>query len=69
MTVKDVWQVSPQAYVFLRKIDGEVHRDPVPYAGGEKYSDYFVHRIVPSMYPMHKLVLALDVDSTFEQEV
>ena len=66
MTVKDVWQVSPQAYVFLRKIDGETHDNPVPYVGGMKYSGYYVHRIVPTSYPMYKFVLELDVDSTEE---
>ena len=66
MTVKDVWQVSPQAYVFLRTIDGEKHDKPIAYVGAGRFSDFFVHRIVPTTYPMFRHVLELDIDSCEE---
>ena len=61
MTVKQLWDVSPQCFTMIKSVNGEFLDHVQDYHGSGEYSDYKVVRIVATKYPMYAHVLELDI--------
>ena len=55
MTVRDVWKVAPQSFVFIRGRDGRVKE----YCGSGDLGDREVDRMKAVKYPMYDSVIEI----------
>lgn len=64
MTVKDLWKVSPQSFVFIK----DERTEKVKEYKGEKYGETLeIERVTPTSYPMYQKVLEVIVKSSREK--
>ena len=61
MTVKQLWDVSPECFTFIKCVNGDFLDRVIEYHGNGEYSDYKVSRIVAESYPMYAHVLEIDI--------
>lgn len=62
MTVKELYNVSPWAFIFIVQRDQENGIKMCwEYKGGKLYSDREVKRINATSYPMYKSVLEVEI--------
>lgn len=53
MTLRELWLVSPQCFIFIRRGESCVEE----YKGGREESDAQIERVLATSYPMFKNVL------------
>ena len=58
MTLKDLWRISPQNFIFIRNADGKV----TEYAGGKDNADRIVKDILCTSYPNYRHVLEVKIE-------
>lgn len=63
MTVKELWSVAPQSFVFIAEVDGQPTATMTEYCGGKKYADSRVIDVRATAYPMHKSVLEIKIET------
>ena len=60
MKLKDLYNVSPQSFIFIKTIkDGHEHL--IAYSGGSRYSNHDVVKVTARSYPGYKSVFEVEL--------
>lgn len=62
MTLKELWFVSPQSFVFIKERNSAAGADSLTeYKGGVNYADRQVSQVTAKAYPCYKSVLEVEL--------
>lgn len=68
MTIKELWDVSPQSFVFIRLGEKRVEHYTGPSGFRKCYNEKKVTRVTAKSYPNFKSVLEVELEGVYETE-